>query len=176
MYGVQTISTACRSPRFGCKSKRHEIVFEAHYAQDRTQYEVRFRLIKRLQHLTGLSPRDERRQSKTRSIRAAPAPHAARRSSWASGRGSVLHGTAPRQSQSRLAADRPPPRFSARARSHSLARKCFSDVSRNDRNLPRSGRAAARSFFSKSRCEEGLREVLSFVRLMPPPAHKRVKR
>jgi hypothetical protein len=70
--------------------------------------------------------------------------------------------------------DRPAPRFSARARSH--ARKCFSDVSRNDRNLPRSGRAAARSFFSESRCEEGLREVLSFVRLMPPPAHKRVKR
>ena len=70
----------------------------------------------------------------------------------------------------------PPPRFCARALSHSLARKCFSDVSRNERNRPRCRVGPGDGVVRQQPREELLREVLRLLPRMPRAPHVSVKR
>ena len=70
---------------------------------------------------------------------------------------------------------RPPPRLNARARSHSLARKCLSDASRNERNFPWRGPRPPGNFLPAS-AKKFLRQVLRFIVAAAAPAHVGVER
>ena len=69
----------------------------------------------------------------------------------------------------------PPPRFCALALSHSLARKCFSDASRNERNRPLAG-PRRRVNFLQQPGEKFLGQILGVIQTVTLPPHERVNR